>query len=143
MKKALIEQLTNKVIQAENIGDHFEVHPNLMWIDCPDEVEAAWDYDPDTNTFSDPHAHTKDEFGRPREPWIMQRMRSYPPIGDQLDMIHKEIAANGTISKDGVWFNTLLQVKNSTPKPSNFNPSSPEDIYNYFPDTPDSGNTGP
>lgn len=129
MKRALLEKLTNKITQVVELGQEFEVHDNLVWLDCPDNVESAWDYEPQTNTFSDPHALSKDEFGRPREPWLMQRQRSYPPIGDQLDMLHKEIAATGGISKDGTWFKTLTGIKQALPKPNNFNP---EDPYNSF-----------
>jgi len=46
-----------------------------------------------------------------------QRDRQYPSIGDQLDMIFKEIKANGSISANGEWVTTIQSVKDQVPKP--------------------------
>jgi hypothetical protein len=129
MKKGLLELLTSKIVQIVNLGDEFPVHEGLQWIDVPDDAETGWDYDAETNSFTDPHAASKDEFGRPREPWLMQRMRAYPGIGDQLDMLHKEIANTGTISSDGAWFKSIVAAKEATPKPINFDPNDPFRFY--------------
>lgn len=115
MKKALIDSTTSRVIQIEE--KEFEVHGALYWVDCPDDAGTFYLYDPENLTFEDPHAHTKDEFGNPVEPFGMQRMRAYPPLGDQLDLLYKEIAETGTISTDGTWFKSITAVKESVPKP--------------------------
>lgn len=115
MKKALIDSTNSRVIQVED--QEFEVHGNLYWVDCPDDTGTAYIYDPAALTFEDPHAHSKDEFGNPVEPFNMQRMRAYPPSGDQFDLLYKELSESGTISKDGAWFKAITAVKQSIPKP--------------------------
>lgn len=116
MKRALIERQTNRVLQVED--QDFDVHEGGMyWVDCPDDTGTYYLYDPENLTFEDPHAHSKDEFGNPVEPFNMQRMRAYPPSGEQLDMLFKELRDTGTISKDGAWFKSIQAVKAAIPKP--------------------------
>lgn len=38
--KALV--LNEKVVQVEQ--QEFEVHPSLVWVDCPNNVVAGWSY---------------------------------------------------------------------------------------------------
>lgn len=116
MKRALIEEATNRVVEITSVGGDFDVHTGLYWTDCPDNVETFWLLLAD-GSYEDPHADTRDEFGNPVEPWIMQRMRAYAPSGDQMDMLYKELASTGTISKDGTWFKHITEVKASLPKP--------------------------
>lgn len=118
MKKALIDKRFNMVVQIiESDEPEFETTTDFIWKPCPDRCETAWTYDPSNDNFIDPHAHSRDEFGNPVEPFIMQRMRAYPPMGDQLDMLWKEIRDTGTISTNGQWFQSVLYVKNNVPKP--------------------------
>jgi len=42
--------------------------------------------------------------------------RKYPSVGDQLDMIFKEIVANGSISVTGEWVRAISAVKEANPK---------------------------
>ena len=115
MKRALIDN-NNKVLQVEE--QDFEVHEGLYWVNCPDDAMSGYTYDPVNLTFEDPHAHTKDEFGNPVEPFSMQRMRAYPGVGEQLDLLFKEIRDTGSISTDGAWFQAISAVKEMIPKPS-------------------------
>lgn len=118
MRKALIDKRFWEVAQiVPSADDVFETTDDFKWVDCPDNVEDAWFYDDATGTFTDPHATTRDEFGNPVEPFYMQRMRAYPPVGDQMDMLFKEIQATGTISTKGEWFQSIQFVKNNVPKP--------------------------
>jgi hypothetical protein len=55
----------------------------------------------------------------------MQRQRAYPGLGDQLDMLWKEIRDNGTISKDGQWFKNIQMVKDLIPRPENYSLADP------------------
>jgi hypothetical protein len=129
MKKALIDKRSwtvTQIIEADQ--SEFETTSDFMWKSCPDRCESAWLYDNDTEEFTDPHAHARDEFGNPVEPFVMQRMRSYPPMGDQLDMLFKEIRDTGTISPDGQWFQSIQYVKDNLPKPG-----SEGDPGNYLP----------
>ena len=52
-------------------------------------------------------------------PYDVQRMNSYPAITNQLDMLWHELNTTGTISTEGTWFNTVKEVKDNNPKPSN------------------------
>jgi len=118
MKKALIDKRFMTVCQIiEENETEFDTTHDFMWKPCPDNCESAWIYDADTNTFIDPHAHSRDEFGNPVEPFVMQRMRAYPPISDQMDMLYKEIKATGGISINGQWFQSIKYVKDNVPKP--------------------------
>jgi len=49
------------------------------------------------------------------EPSITEhgQARLYPPIGEQMDMIFKEVKANGTISANGEWATTVQAIKDS------------------------------
>lgn len=115
MKKALIDSSNNRVVQVAD--EEFEVHGALYWVDCPEGTDGFYQYDPEGKTFTDPHAHNKDVFGNPVEPFTMQRMRAYPPTSDQLDMLWKELRDTGTISKDGNWYQAIHAVKQSVAKP--------------------------
>ena len=119
MRKALIDKRFWEVAQIVNSeAETFETTDDFKWVDCPnDRVEDAWFYDDNANEFTDPHATTRDEFGNPVEPFAMQRMRSYPPVGDQMDMLYKEIQATGKISANGEWFQSIKFVKDNVPKP--------------------------
>lgn len=119
MKRALIDSTNNRVVQVAEAD--FEVHGALFWVDCPDDCGTYYIYDPENLTFEDPHAHSKDEFGNPVEPFSMQRMRAYPGIGDQLDLLFKEIRDTGTISSNGAWFKSIEAVKLAVPKPDDSN----------------------
>lgn len=131
MKKALIDKRFWQVIQiiGENESE-FEVAADFIWRPCPDNCETGWTYDNDAGNYIDPHAHSRDEFGNPVEPFAMQRMRSYPPMGDQFDMLYKEIRDTGTISPDGEWFQAIKYVKDNLPRPG-----SEGDPGNYLPPT--------
>ena len=129
MKKALIDKRFMTVVQIiEATEKEFETTPDFFWKPCPDNCETAWIWDPANESFKDPHAYSRDEFGNPVEPFNMQRMRAYPPAGDQFDMLFKEIKETGTISKDGAWFKSIQYVKDNVPKPG-----SPGDPSNALP----------
>lgn len=128
MKKALIDKRFNTVVQIIEFHENeFETTTDFIWKPCPDRCESAWIYDPSTEGFIDPHAHSRDEFGNPVEPFAMQRMRAYPPMGDQMDMLFKEIRDTGSISSTGEWFRSIQWVKDNVPKPG-----SPNDPGNHI-----------
>ena len=45
-----------------------------------------------------------------------QRVAEYGSIGDQLDMIYKDIDG-GKLNKNGSWYKFIKQVKEDNPKP--------------------------
>jgi len=49
--------------------------------------------------------------------WLRSRVRTYPRIGDQLDMLWHELNEKGNIGIDGEWFLTLKKIKDENPKP--------------------------
>lgn len=149
MKRALIDGTNNRVVQIAD--EDFETHGALFWVDCPDDCGTYYIYDPENLTFEDPHAHSKDEFGNPVEPFSMQRMRAYPAIGDQLDLLFKEIRDTGTISPTGAWFNSIESVKLAIPKPVDVTTTSDQHLnsdgslvtfYDNIVGTTDSSGTG-
>lgn len=48
--------------------------------------------------------------------YVQARIASYPPIGEQLDMLFKAMES-GEIPKAAEWFNTIKGVKAANPKP--------------------------
>jgi hypothetical protein len=50
-------------------------------------------------------------------PYDVNRMHTYPSIGNQLDMLWHELNTSGSISTDGNWFQSIQQVKQQFPKP--------------------------
>lgn len=44
--------------------------------------------------------------------------RSYPSVGEQLDMLFHEVKATGGISSTGEWASAIQAVKDSVPKPT-------------------------
>lgn len=128
MKKALIDKRFDLVVQIidEASGEkEFETTSDFRWVVCHDKVETGWEYN-DQDGFVDVHADHRDEFGNPVEPFYMQRMRAYPPMGDQMDMLWKEIQRTGTISTSGEWFKSIEFVKNNVPKPGSLGDPEPE-----------------
>jgi len=46
-----------------------------------------------------------------------KKVRRYPKVQEQLDMLWHEINTSGSISTDGTWFNAIKDVKDTNPKP--------------------------
>jgi hypothetical protein len=46
-------------------------------------------------------------------------VRSYPAINEQLDMLWHEINTSGSLTDGGNWFNTIKEIKDNHPKPTN------------------------
>ena len=88
MKKALIsksefcgkDNANYRVVQVVDANNTFDVHSNLEWKDCEDNIEAdKWSYDPATSTFKvlpygvDPSTAgtlTHDDNGVPTEKYV-------------------------------------------------------------------------
>ena len=41
-----------------------------------------------------------------------QRDRQYPELGEQLDMMYRDIKANGVLNNEGEWYKHVTKVKN-------------------------------
>ena len=48
-----------------------------------------------------------------------KKVRRYPKVQEQLDMLWHEINTTGALSDSGNWFNTIKEIKDNHPKPSN------------------------
>jgi len=46
-----------------------------------------------------------------------KRKKSYPSLGDQLDMLYHELTSNGSISTNGEWYQAIMSIKETYPKP--------------------------
>ena len=100
MKKALI--LDNIIVDV--VDKEFEVEKSFTWIDCADECKAhEWILENGIPVAPPPPAEiTYDE----------KRRTSYPSVGDQLDMMMKDMK-NGTTTHQ----TACEAVKAKFPKP--------------------------
>ncbi len=97
--KALI--FNSEVMQVES--EAFEVHSDWQWVDCSDDCKVG-------STFK------AGVFTAPPEPpgpaYDDKRRKAYPSVGDQLDMIYKDMKNSTTAHADAV-----EAIKAKYPKP--------------------------
>jgi len=102
-----------RICEIRESGNEFEVHPNFIWVDVPDGTNTA-------DTYNEDGSITKFDItaqpGFAENAYKVARGIGYQSIGDQLDMIFKEIQANGTISNTGPWATHIASVKAAIPK---------------------------
>lgn len=119
MKRVLINSNEpGRVLEVANPGEEFEVHPDFVWVDCDhDDVSQDWTYEVDENdTMQWREINIALDTDFATEGYKFARMIAYKDIGEQLDMIYKELMANGTLSADGPWASHITAVKNEVPK---------------------------
>lgn len=57
------------------------------------------------------------QFAAPVDPpYFIKRMKEYPPISDQLDMLWHAMDKEEIPGKGGDWYNSILEIKNKYPK---------------------------
>ena len=106
MKKALIQNT-----RICEFGEEFPVHKDLQWVDVPDDTTEQ-------DTYVD-GAVVKEPDPTPLT-WEEARRTSYPPLGDQLDMLwHAIDTGNWTAAKVKTtdFYAELKAVKADNPKP--------------------------
>jgi hypothetical protein len=114
MKRALINSLEpGRICDIVDVGNEFEVAATLSWIDCPDDATTMDIHDTESGEIV--------KFDILKTPGIenaykVARTIGYKPIGDQLDMLFKELQATGTISADGPWASHVASIKAAIPK---------------------------
>ena len=99
--KALI--LNNKVVDVQE--NEFEVADTMSWVDCDNTVKIGDLYD-------------GSNFTTPEEPELTydtKRRKGYGEIGDQLDLLYKDLVA-GKLDETGEWAKLIKQVKEDNPK---------------------------
>ena len=113
MKRALLNKLEpGRVCEVVDIGSEFEVSSDFYWVDCPDDVLTSHKYSNGQFIPFDPLTQP----GFAENAYKVARGIAYKSVGDQLDMIYKEVIANGSISTDGAWVSHITQVKQNIPK---------------------------
>tara|TARA_R110000868_G_scaffold324561_1_gene585414 strand:- start:101 stop:511 length:411 start_codon:yes stop_codon:yes gene_type:complete len=115
MKKALLHSIeVGRVCEVVEAGQEFEVAKDFTWIDCPDDVTSSHTYDETTETFKAFDILTTPGFAE--NAYKVARSIAYTDVGNQLDMLYKEIQATGSISVDGPWVTHVTEVKTNIPK---------------------------
>lgn len=114
MKHVLVDTKNNNMVTqvVENLGDRFEVHPNLIWRECSDDAveRGSWIYNPDDNTFVNSKAIRDATPAGQRILMVDNRIMGYGPIGDQLDAIYRDMRDGTT-----VWVDHISTVKTKYP----------------------------
>lgn len=114
MKKALLNNLEpGRVCEVVDVGNEFEVADTFSWVDCPDDVTTSHTV-ADDGSFIPFDPLTQPGFAE--NGYKVARSMAYLSIGDQLDMLYKELQSNGNITTDGNWFNHVASVKAAIPK---------------------------
>jgi hypothetical protein len=114
MLKALLHsQEPGRICEIRNPGEEFEVHPAFSWVDVPDGTTTADQYNEDGTVTKNDMTARQDFIDNA---YRVARGIGYGSIGDQLDMLYKEIQATGTISNTGPWATHINNVKQTIPK---------------------------
>jgi hypothetical protein len=118
MKKALMDY-TGYVADVVEPGEEYDLFFGRgcaqMWVNAPDNITKSWtlEWSPAasdmiwierTETYTDP---------------ATARTVAYGQIGEQLDMLYKDLAAGRDLAgTDALWYNHIRQVKENTTSPS-------------------------
>jgi hypothetical protein len=124
MKRGLISKLENgRICDVVEVGSEFETTDDFFWVDIADDVTTSERYDLETKEiiYFDPAAHP----GFVQNGYLVARAIAYGSVGEQMDMMFKEIQATGTLSPDGPWATHVAKVKADIPK------DDPQAVYAY------------
>jgi len=99
------------IVQA---GNEFEVHSDFEWVDLPDGTETQDRYF--ISNSSVVKFNILDIPGYAENAYKVARAIAYTEIGNQLDMLYKELRSTGTISNTGPWATHVASVKTAIPK---------------------------
>jgi len=148
MKKALMD-FTGYVADVVDPGEEYELFLGRgctqMWVNAPDDITKAWtlEWSPAaedmiwvkrTEAYTDP---------------ATARSVAYGQIGEQLDMLYKDIAAGRDLgAPDALWYNHIRTVKENTVRPSDteevMDPTmTEEEIAEFMSDDQEPGTTRP
>jgi len=102
-----------RICDIVEAGNEFEVHETFQWVDIPDGTTTADTYNPDgTITKFD----ILSQPGFAEHAYKVARTIAYTDVGNQMDMLFKELQATGTISNSGPWATHIASVKAAIPK---------------------------
>lgn len=106
MKALLSTVEVGRILEIRPDDEVFEVAPQLYWVDCPDYINFDYTYNAETQEF---------EFAIPtsipQDRFEIARVIGYGGLGEQLDMLYRELKESGSISANGEWFNHISRVK--------------------------------
>lgn len=115
MKRALVSLIEiGRVCDVVEVGSEFETTKDFKWVDCPDDVITSHKYNDETGEFTPYNPVALPGFAE--EGYKVARQIAYKGVGEQMDMMFKELAATGTISPDGPWATHIATVKATIPK---------------------------
>jgi hypothetical protein len=115
MKRALLHSAEpGRVCEVVEVGSEFEVSLDFHWINCPDSTITSHTYDENTQIFTAFDILSMPGFAE--NAYKVARTIAYTDIGNQLDMLYKEIQSTGTISNAGPWSTHITAVKAAIPK---------------------------
>jgi len=115
MKRALLNSLEpGRICEIVDEGNEFEVHESFSWVDVPDDTTTRDTYNVDSGQVEkfDPLIIP----GFVETGYQVARQIAYTSIGNQLDMLFKELQQTGTISNVGPWASHVASVKAEIPK---------------------------
>lgn len=106
---ALVHNFMENRVQAiaTNESEKFDVHTDLSWIPCPEEVEQMWNYDRDNGVFAPPPEMETH--------YTVARKVGYGDIGAQLGEIYDGLMS-GQVDPLKAWATRLEKVKILFPK---------------------------
>ena len=132
MKKVLTNiNEPGRVLEVVEPGEEFETHPDFIWVDCDNNnvtIESTY-------TIGENGEYEWQEFNLvhmeifQQQGYKIARMLAYQDVGEQLDMIYKELMATGTLSSTGDWATHITNVKNTIPK------DDPQAVQQWYDDT--------
>ena len=102
-----------RICEVRTPEEEFEVHENFIWVDVPDGTTSH-------DTYNQDGTITKFDItslpGFAETAYAVARGIAYTSVGNQLDMLFKELQSTGTISNDGPWATHIATVKATIPK---------------------------
>lgn len=107
-------QEPGRICDIVEAGNEFEVHEDFSWVDLPDGTTTTDSYDQQTGQVI--KFDITQLPGYAESAYKVARAIAYTEIGNQLDMLFKELQTTGTISNSGPWATHVASVKATIPK---------------------------
>lgn len=103
-----------RICDIVQTGNEFEVHSDFEWVNLPDGTVSQDKYFRSNSSVV--KFNILDVPGYAENAYRVARTIGYTEIGNQLDMLYKELQTTGTISNTGAWANHIASIKAAIPK---------------------------
>jgi hypothetical protein len=113
LKGLLHVQEPGRICEVRPEEEVFEVHDDFYWVDVPDGTTSHDTYNEDGTVVK---FDITQQPGFAENAYRVARTIAYSDVGNQLDMLFKELQATGTISNTGPWATHIASVKAAIPK---------------------------